>query len=494
MENRGLYKQKNKVKITEEISFKTYFEKKEKDAKILIPVKNMKKEEFIYFENFLKQTNKLKSITLSQGDEEGYKQIFEILKKIDKISSLSISRFLCPESSLFLTGYLNETKTLKNLSIRYDGDIEVLENLSNSLKINQTVEDLNLGYNYIQYKGCNIIGRIIKENRSIKKLNLVGNDINDGLFLIVDSLEMNETLSELSLSQNKILEDYFSEIGRLLKKNQFLKVLDLSNNTARTSGSRVIGASLYLNKTLKELNLNDNLLRNKGAIELSFGLEENQILEILHIANNNMGVDGMNEIFISLESNHSLKYLDISGQNVKPIKEGVQISQGLYSLLKNNQSLKRLNISRNPIQPDTIGLGLKVNYSLEQIELEDCRFNFWRPGNFSRFITCLIENKTLKTMNISNNKLGDERAIYIGYLISKTEVLNHLDIRNCDISLDGAKIIHEAVKLNRSLLQLQVGIYKIDEDIEEILKSNFDQIHFPKLKEINLKNINFKFR
>ena len=479
---------------SEDFCLKSYFEKKENDERINIPVKNIQNEDLIYFENFLKTNNKLKSIILSEGDTEGYKNIFQSLKNFDKITSLSISLFQKIKNFENLFEFLKKTKKLEHLLVRFDGSFEALKNVFNCLKFNNSIKNLDLAYNRIRYDACKIIGQMIKENKSVINLNLNGNDINDGLIFLVDALEKDETIEELSLSHNKIFEDYFEEIGRLIEKIKHIEKLNLSNNLSATTGSKIIGNSLLQNTTLRELNLSENNLRNSGAIELAYGLEENKSLEILCISGNKIRAQGMVEIFLSLESNQHLTCLDISKQNIYGKSDSKQISESLYSLLKNNQTIKMLNVSQNQFKPDIIGLGLKFNYSLENIDLEDNKFKLSTPGSFSRFCTHLIENKTLKTLKLSNNILEDERAKYVAHLISKNDTLKSLDFRNCGISYDGAQIICEAVRLNNSLTELEIGINILDKDFKNMLKKNFDRIHLPGLINIKIKNLNFIFK
>jgi hypothetical protein len=103
--------------------------------------------------------------------------------------------------------------------------------IGDALKVNQTLQHLNLGYNNIGDEGCQYIGDALKVNQTLQHLNLGYNKICDeGCQYIGDALKVNQTLQHLNLGYNVIGDEGCQYIGDALKVNQTLQYLDLNNN------------------------------------------------------------------------------------------------------------------------------------------------------------------------------------------------------------------------------------------------------------------------
>ena len=98
---------------------------------------------------------------------------------------------------------------------------EGAEFIAESLKINQSLEELHLDVNHFGDEGIEFIAKSLKTNRTLKKLYLDDCNISwKGIKYIADSLPICELLS---LNENNIGDEGAKFISELLKTCKFLK-------------------------------------------------------------------------------------------------------------------------------------------------------------------------------------------------------------------------------------------------------------------------------
>ena len=107
-----------------------------------------------------------------------------------------------------------------------------ISTLSQVLKTNTTVTQLNLKGNLIDPSGAKLLGEALKVNTSLTDLNLSASKTKTpiralGVKAITDALLTNTTLKTLELRNNAIGDSGASYIGNLIKVNKVLTSLDL---------------------------------------------------------------------------------------------------------------------------------------------------------------------------------------------------------------------------------------------------------------------------
>ena len=139
----------------------------------------------------------------------------------------------------------------------YDADHLVMC-LSECLKEDDTLQELNMSYNKITNEGAKMIGEAIKVNKTLQKLCINDNSISDdGAAAISDGLKYNNSLQELDISWNKITKEGIKLIAEAIKVNTTLHTLNLyqySINGALSCNMTVLTA-VYHNNTLMKLTL-----------------------------------------------------------------------------------------------------------------------------------------------------------------------------------------------------------------------------------------------
>ena len=132
--------------------------------------------------------------------------------------------------------------------------------IASNLSTNQTLLELYIVESKIGAEGVKAIAEALAHatHTNLKKLSLVAADCQDeGLRHIARMLETNKTLSELSLTQNKIGDLGFQDLMTVLaEKNRTLRVLSLEWNLFGTTESfQALNNMLRTNKMLSSLNV-----------------------------------------------------------------------------------------------------------------------------------------------------------------------------------------------------------------------------------------------
>ena len=390
--------------------------------------------------------------------------------------------------------------------------------ISDCLKINKSLKELNISKNEITSNGAQEIATAIRVNTTLEKLDLSCNEIsNDGVRFISDGLNnYNNSLQELNISKNKITSEGAKYIGDAIRVNTTLEKLDLSCNSVSDDGAAAISDSLQLNKSLQELNMSRNEITSEGTKKIAQVIHMNTTLKHLDLSINKIGDDGAKFISDGLKSNTSLQELNISYNNItnkgiKVIAEAIQISfkltlqninisknhisiEGLVYFMeavKNDCTLQVVNITHNnvtrsgftsikwcienlqhPIQiyaswneiNKSGKLVTKISTSCAPDNIEDdvWSFDVYDADHLVMCLSeCLKEDDTLQELNLSHNKITSEGAKMIGEAIKENKILQKLDIRGNSISDDGAAAISDGLKCNISLQKLDMSSNKI---------------------------------
>ena len=148
-----------------------------------------------------------------------------------------------------------------------------------AIKVNETLTNLNLSYNFISDAGATSIAEAIKVNKTLTKLNLCENYIsNVGVTSIADALKVNKTLTDLDLSRNCFEDAGARSIAEAIKVNKTLTYLYLSESGISDAGATYIAEAMKVNKTVISLDLSLNLISDDCAICNAETIKDNKAL------------------------------------------------------------------------------------------------------------------------------------------------------------------------------------------------------------------------
>ncbi len=157
--------------------------------------------------------------------------------------------------------------------------------------------ELWLHGNQITSKGVEILARSLRNNSTLKCLDLTHNQLSDsGVRILCEALlpNQNSSLKTLYLSKNRISNLGAKYLSEMLRTNQTLTELWLSSNEITHEGIQSLAHVLtYHNKTLKCLSISTNIFLTDLCLNyLVDMLEHNQILKHLWITDCNFTEQG----------------------------------------------------------------------------------------------------------------------------------------------------------------------------------------------------------
>ncbi|KAH3759249.1 Protein NLRC3 [Pelomyxa schiedti] len=138
--------------------------------------------------------------------------------------------------------------------------------LSEALKTNKVLTNLQLRNNMIGEEGAEYLSEALKFNSSLTNLNLRENEIGiDGTSIILEALDVNTTLSILDIGGNALEDPGAEVLGTWLKTNNTVTSLDIRGNSIGDPGFKQIATALRRNSTLTTLNLGWNSLSDESS-------------------------------------------------------------------------------------------------------------------------------------------------------------------------------------------------------------------------------------
>jgi hypothetical protein len=92
--------------------------------------------------------------------------------------------------------------------------------IAEALKVNSSLQIMNLNDNVIGDEGAGKIAEVLKVNSSLQSVNLWGNIIGtEGVGKIADALKVNYSLQSINLYVNNIGEPHLQEINNYIERN-----------------------------------------------------------------------------------------------------------------------------------------------------------------------------------------------------------------------------------------------------------------------------------
>ena len=229
-----------------------------------------------------------------QSEEDRVKKLTEKLKSLTSLDFLSGKSFEPnPTAEAFksLAVALQDNETITDIDIRFNEiEYELVESMAKALKTNKTLTSFNISYNEIKDAGAKALAMSLEKNQTLKYLDLSFTGIkNEG----VEAVITKAALKSLFLSSNEIGDEGVKALVKALETNKTLTTLDLRNNKIKDAGAKALAMSLKYNTTLTTLNLDSNEIGTEGAIALAEALETNKTLTTLNLDRNKIGTEGI---------------------------------------------------------------------------------------------------------------------------------------------------------------------------------------------------------
>ncbi|XP_044275863.1 leucine-rich repeat-containing protein 45 isoform X2 [Varanus komodoensis] len=151
--------------------------------------------------------------------------------------------------------------------------------LLHGLCSNTVVKSLDLKGNNLRAVGAEALGKLLRQNKSIRSLTLEWNNLGvweESFALFCEGLRANCHLQCLDLRNNQINHQGAGELAMALKGNSTLRELDLRWNNIGLLGGRALLNCLHSNRTLQQLELAGNNVPSDILKAVGQAMEHNQ--------------------------------------------------------------------------------------------------------------------------------------------------------------------------------------------------------------------------
>lgn len=225
---------------------------------------------------------------------------------------------------------------------------QAIKQLSDVLETNTSVTSLNLHYSNDPFSQNNIssLATLLTVNTTLTELSLSMNRLSDReIILLSDSLQSNTTLRTLNLSQNEIGDEGVNALSICLKVNTSISILDLSENRIGNRGAILLSEALELNRSLTILILDYNQIEDQGGDALAKMLTINTSLEKLFIEGNSLSDNSAIAFADALRVNTALIDINLASNQISD-KGAIAFANMLYT----NHTLKDFDLRENMIK------------------------------------------------------------------------------------------------------------------------------------------------
>ncbi len=427
--------------------------------------------------------------------------------------------YIDPESCIYLGKGLSEAIGLQRLMINSNQILdEGVKYISEGLIKNKSLMELNIENNKISNNGLRSLSYALKENKNFLKLNFSSNlctDIDDNTFCLFDRC------SEVKFYGNKMSKDAImrminggknNKIMKLIRfsidnqkvfkfkaNNPNIKILNLEYNKINLSlmtcllslpnlthliltdnqiydneAIELFNNLMERNTKIKYIKLPTNKITEKSAKKIGEFLEKNNTLKHLNLASNKIGSEGMNSICNALiNHNQTLQYLMVNSCNLTDY-----CAEKMYEMLKKNKSLLFFSFNGNLLSNEGIDIvisALRVNNTLKHLCCGENKNNEYGFRNLKKYLRF---NQSLSILEIKNIGLTDKTTENLSNALKINKSLTNINLVFNIITIDGMRKIVANIDKNNIIKEVKMLLNDINEEERNIIISECPHIIF----------------
>ncbi|XP_078069562.1 NACHT, LRR and PYD domains-containing protein 3-like isoform X2 [Mustelus asterias] len=183
------------------------------------------------------------------------------------------------------------------------------QDLASALSTNQSLIDLNVGYNDLGDSGVKLLSVALrKPDCKVQKLDLYRNDLTESCAEdLASAVSTNQSLIDLNLDDNKLGDSGVKTLSAALRKPDCkIQTLLLRNNTLTDSCCEDLASALSTNQSLRFLNLRSNSFTDQSVPALCHFIETCRSLEWIWLGGNHFSLNGRKQLESLKESRPGL--------------------------------------------------------------------------------------------------------------------------------------------------------------------------------------------
>ena len=338
---------------------------------------------------------------------------------------------------------------------------------------------------------------LMAEIKYLKKINIHEVDINDEIMdYLMSSIKTNDNISTIVLNKTGI---NFSQLTTLLGLIEVLPIEELYIVHVKLDISHV-GQIINLLGKIKKLSLVDNDIDTNGFKCLTDAIKSNKSL-ISFVYGNHMNLECIDHLKSMFSMNNTIKLLglfydsfeqqpnnvilyflewmesnkSVTSLNLMDLRYVTSpIGKRIFEMLRINNTLKELHLPHysGGSELGYLSDALNVNKTLELLNFNESGIN---SNDFKLLFDVFLKNNTsVKTLNLNHVKMTIDDIRLISDVLKVNTVLKELHLSYT--TNDGARLLLEGLKINRTLIYLNFTedkiLSSIKRDINERLLWN----------------------
>lgn len=225
----------------------------------------------------LKANHSVKTIYM-QLNEFVFEALLGVLMTNTSITTIiDLSRWsITNECALALGCVLKINHTITSIHLRGQMTSIGLAALTTAIKMNHALSIIDLQYNDDCTLACLALADALTVNKSITAVCLLGKSDLDGASALADALKVNNTVERLDVCFHGFGADGMVEFADAIEINTAITHIDLSENRIGKNGASSLARALGLNTTATHINVMYNHIGDDGVASLLEVLDLNQ--------------------------------------------------------------------------------------------------------------------------------------------------------------------------------------------------------------------------
>ncbi|AIN95456.1 hypothetical protein LPMP_050150 [Leishmania panamensis] len=324
---------------------------------------------------------------------------------------------------------------------------------------NTYVTFLDLSHNELGDDGAISIASMLRGNTHVQYLNLSHNNMTDAGGIALASAfipnvspsgqpgQWNRTLFTLVLMGNRLGDDTLLAMGNAAACHRDLTRVDLSWNTVGENGTKCLMRA-YERNPLCVYELAANAIGDEGAVYLCEALQRHggKTQTTLNLYRNSISCPGAEAVGRLVASSSIMQDVSLACNTIG--FKGVQALQHQLTdaAVIASCTLRTLNLSDNWIGDEgAASVAAVIKADLPSLERLDVSENKITDVGATAIITAALQNTHLLLLNCEANRLGPKAVDAVVRLIHETRTLKSLNVAGCVGSADHRRTLTIAV-------------------------------------------------
>ena len=311
------------------------------------------------------------------------------------------------------------------------------------------LEKLDLGNNILRDECCSSLFQLLKHSPFLSTLVLRRNDIKAaGVAKLFEGLSEFGEVNCLDISNLEFSVQSIKSLNCFFLKRDNLKKLYMEDCKFKKDEIKIFAEGICTSKSLEILSFSRTQM-NKDIFETFFeSFKKNESVKTLQLGLCGIGDEGTKLLAEAIRENNSLTSVDIQANKI-----GDEGMLAFFKAIKGNMKMEEIKIGANQFTENSFRVLCEMisgPCALRRLDLYNIRI-----ASFSLFLRSLSENRSIISLNISQNNCVT--AEELSDCISQNSVLRSLVFSNNSLPKLGGEHFVRALTSNKSLTFLDLS-------------------------------------